>query len=138
MIERGYADMTADLFHYGHVNFLRQAKKRCNQLIIGIHNDSAVESYKRTPVMNMKERIAVVESCKYVDGVIPDAPVHLTEEYIKNNSIDIIFTVDNRSEEEMKAMYEIPMAMNIMRYIKYTDTISTTEIIKRINNHHVL
>ena len=33
--------------------------------------------------MNMNERILVVESCKYVDKVIPDAPLIITEDYIK-------------------------------------------------------
>jgi cytidyltransferase-like protein len=134
MVKRGYADMTADLFHYGHVNFLKQARSQCDHLIIGVHNDIAVASYKRKPVMCMDERIAVVEGCRYVDEIIPEAPVHLTENYIKDNQIDIIFTVDNRSVEEMKLMYETPMNMDIMKYIKYTDTISTTDIIKRVRD----
>jgi cytidyltransferase-like protein len=138
MTKRGYVDMTADLFHYGHVNFLKHAKIQCDYLIVGIHNDAAVAVYKRKPVMNMLERELVVSGCKYVDEIILNAPVHLTQEYINDNTIDIVFTVSNRSKEEMKMMYEIPISMGIMNYIDYTDSISTTDIIKRIKSRNDL
>ena len=46
-ITRVYVDMVADLFHYGHVNFLRQAKSHGDFLLVGVHSDETVESYKR-------------------------------------------------------------------------------------------
>ena len=57
-----------------------------DKLIVGIHSDETIKKYKREPIMKMKERIAVIESCKYVDVVIPDAPLTITEEYIKPSS----------------------------------------------------
>jgi len=80
-----YTDMCADLFHYGHVNLLKNAKQLVGDmgnLIVGIHSDKTIESYKRKPIMTMEERIAVVEACKFVDRVIPDAPLVITEDYI--------------------------------------------------------
>ena len=43
-ITRVYVDMVADLFHYGHVNFLRQAKSHGDFLLVGVHSDETVES----------------------------------------------------------------------------------------------
>ena len=63
--------MVADLFHYGHVNFLRQASQQGDFLLVGIHSDEAVMSYKRTPILSMAERVASVEGCRYVDKVVP-------------------------------------------------------------------
>ena len=60
---RVYVDMVADLFHYGHANFLRQAKQFGDHLIVGIHSDEVVKEYKRTPILNMKERVDTVSSC---------------------------------------------------------------------------
>jgi cytidyltransferase-like protein len=47
-----YTDMCADLFHAGHVNFLRQARALGDRLVVGIHSDETIASYKGTPVMN--------------------------------------------------------------------------------------
>ena len=43
-----YTDMCADLFHWGHVNMLKRAKGLGDKLIVGIHSDEAIKSYKRT------------------------------------------------------------------------------------------
>lgn len=55
MIKRIYVDMTADLFHYGHVNFLKQASEIGDYLIVGVHSDQTVENYK-TPTNHYHER----------------------------------------------------------------------------------
>jgi cytidyltransferase-like protein len=127
--------MVADLFHYGHAEFLRQIstyKKPGDQLYIGIHSDKTVESYKRTPIMTMDERIKIVSTCKYVDCIIPDAPLNISMDYVAKHKIDTIFIPDNRTEEEIKLMVEIPYSLGIVKKIPYTHTISTTDIIARI------
>lgn len=131
-----YTNMVADLFHYGHVNYLKNIylqKKQGDLLYVGIHSDNTTESYKRIPIMTMEERIQVVEACKYVDKVIADSPVTLTKEFIDLHKIDLIFTPDNRTEDEIKLMLQVPYEMGIVRKIPYTNTISTTDIIKRIS-----
>ena len=128
--------MVADLFHYGHVNYLKNIylqKKEGDLLYIGIHSDETTESYKRTPIMTMEERIKVVEACKYVDKVIADSPITMTKEFIDFHKIDLVFTPDNRTQDEIKLMLEVPYQMGIVRKIPYTNTISTTEIIGRIS-----
>ena len=48
-----YVDMVADLFHYGHVNFLRQARECGDYLLVGVHADETVMTYKRRPILSM-------------------------------------------------------------------------------------
>lgn len=129
-----YTDMTGDLFHYGHVNALKQCKEYGDILIVGVHNDETVNSYKRYPIMNMEERIQVIEACKYVDKVIENAPIVITENYIKSNNIDIVCITDTRDDEQNLEFYGIPIRMGIVKKFKYTNSISTTEIIKKIKN----
>ena len=74
--------MVADLFHYGHVNFLKQCHKLGDYLIVGIHSDKDVETYKRKPILSFEERIKVVQACKYVDKVVK-GPLILTTEFLK-------------------------------------------------------
>jgi cytidyltransferase-like protein len=133
-----YADMVGDLFHYGHVEFLMQIylhKKKEDRVYIGVHSDMVVESYKRTPIMTMDERIKVIEACKYVDKVIPNAPLFITEEFLTDNNIDLIFIPNNRTEEEISTWLKVPLEKNMICKVCYTTTISTTDIIKRIKSN---
>ena len=49
--------MVADLFHYGHVNFLRQAKTHGDYLLVGVHADDAITVYKPKPIMTIRARV---------------------------------------------------------------------------------
>ena len=132
-----YVDMCADMFHYGHVRFLEKAKTLGNKLIVGIHSDKTIESYKRKPIFTMKERIEIVKAIKSVDEVIEDAPLFINEDYIKKHNIDFICIPSNRTEEEIKKMCIIPYQKNILKYIEYTEDISTTKILERIINRFI-
>lgn len=67
----GYTTGVFDLFHVGHLNILRRAKEQCDFLIVGVTTDELV-SYKNTrAVIPYVERIAIVESIRYVDQVVP-------------------------------------------------------------------
>ena len=136
-----YVDMVADLLHYGHMNFLEQIynkfiKNTSNKLYIGIHNDETVKSYKRLPILNMDERIKVISFCKYIDKIIPNAPLKIEKNYIDLHNIDIICIPDNRTQKETELMCSVPLKLGMIRKLKYTNTISTSEIIKRIKNRN--
>ncbi len=124
--------MVADLFHYGHVNFLKQAKSRGDFLLVGIHADETVESYKRTPILTMEERIASVSGCRYVDEVVPNAPLEITREWIEKNQIELIIHGDDVAPEVRDTWYKVPIEMGIYQSVGYTEGISTTELIARI------
>lgn len=65
-----YTGGTFDLFHSGHVNFLR----RCSELgsvTVVLNTDEFIESYKgKLPIISYEDRKAVLESCRYVTEVI--------------------------------------------------------------------
>lgn len=132
-----YVDMVADLFHYGHMNFIKKISEYKNEgdkLYLGIHDDKTVEEYKRKPILTMDERIKVLEGCKYIDKIIPDAPLNITDDFLKLHGINKIFIPNTRTEEDNILMYSgIINKTNIeIITIPYTTTISTTEIINRI------
>lgn len=124
--------MVADLFHYGHVNFLKQASRHGDFLLVGVHADETVESYKRKPILTMEERVASVEGCRYVDEVIPNAPLKITREWIDQHKIDLIIHGDDVAPEVRDAWYGVPIEMGIYQSVGYTAGISTTELISRI------
>lgn len=61
-----YVDGAFDLFHPGHLDFLEQARKHGDYLIVGIHPDHVVSWYKGFgyPIMNLHERLLSVLACK--------------------------------------------------------------------------
>jgi len=126
--------MTADLFHFGHVNFLKQANEIGDYLIVGIHSDETVQNYKRSPIMTMEERISVVASCRYVDKIIPDSPLVIDLEWIKKHNIHLVVHGDDFSEDLLQLCYKVPIEMGIFEKVPYTPGISTTDIIKRLKN----
>jgi cytidyltransferase-like protein len=130
-----YIDMVGDLFHYGHVQALKQSKDCGDYLIVGVHNDCDVNSYKRTPVMTMEERVKVIEGCKYVNRVVGDAPLQITQSFLDMYNIDIVCITDSRPEEQTLEFYGDVMDKVIR--IKYTSDVSTTDVINRIRQRVV-
>lgn len=123
--------MVADLFHYGHVNFLRQARGQGDYLMVGIHADEVVMSYKRRPIFSMDERVESVAGCRYVDEVIPNAPLSMDREWINSHNIDLVLHGNDFSRELEELCYKIPIELGIYRTVEYTAGISTTDIIAR-------
>ena len=129
---RVYVDMVADLFHAGHVEFLHQAKSLGDELVVGVHSDETVESYKRRPIMSMAERVAVVAGCRYVDEVVPDAPLALTATYLAEHRIDLVVHGDDLDEASARMMYGAAMDLGIYRTVSYTPGVSTTDLLERL------
>ena len=67
-----YATMVGDLFHRGHLEFIRKAKGLGDFLIIGLHPDDIAKRYKREPIVPFEDRKNIVESIKEVDMVVED------------------------------------------------------------------
>lgn len=132
---RVYADMVADLFHSGHVEFLKQARTFGDYLLVGIHADDVLVSndYKKgIPILTMDERVNSVGACRFVDEVLPNAPFIMDRPWIDKHNIQIVVRGDDMPKDRLEYFYKVPMEMGIFRTVPYTEGISTTEIIRRI------
>ena len=133
-----YVDMVGDLFHIGHINIFKKAKEHGTKLIVGVHSDKDVESYKRKPIINENDRYSIIQECKLVDKLIKNAPLQITEEYLNENSIDLVIHGDDvydsngNIKETYLEMYKVPIKLGKMKFISYTKGISTTELIRKI------
>ena len=128
---RVYADMVADLFHHGHVEFLKQARSLGDYLIVGVMGDHDTTGGKRHPILTVEERVAVVAACRYVDEAIPNAPWRIDSDWIAQHHIDLVVHGDDFPKQELDYYYRVPIDMGMFRTIPYTHGISTTEIILR-------
>lgn len=128
-----YVDMVADLYHAGHVEFLRRARQIGDVLVVGIHDDTTVASYKRTPIIPHDQRKEVVASCRYVDRVVPCAPLIVTDAFMDQHGIDIVVHAHGEEDEERyRAMYAAPARRGRFRRLAYTPGVSTTQILQAV------
>ena len=127
-----YCDIVADLFHYGHVEFLKKCKGLGDYLIVGLMSDKVVESYKRRPILTLEERLKVVSGCKYADKVL-EGPCPVTKEFIEEHNIDYVIHAHDEEDKSYDSFYKNVPKDKFIR-IDYTLGISTTDIIKRIIN----
>jgi ethanolamine-phosphate cytidylyltransferase len=131
-MSRVYVDMVGDLFHAGHVALLREARHHGDWLVVGVLSDDTAASYKRRPIMTLAERVAVIESCRYVDEVIQDAPFQLTEAFLDEHEITTVVHGDDLSPEGAETVYGPAAASGNLTYVQRTGGISTTQLIQRV------
>ncbi len=124
--------MVGDLFHAGHVELLRAARTHGDYLIVGVLSDETAASYKRRPIMGLDERVAVVEACRYVDEVIPDAPFQVDEQFLAEHDIAIVVHGDDLTPEGAESVYGAAVAAGKLEYVPRTSGISTTDLIQRV------
>lgn len=144
-----YVDMVADLFHAGHVNFLRQTRSLAEErarhggwegveVVVGLMGDDAATRYKRRPVMTLAERAAIVEACRYVDRVVLDCPCPITAELIAEEGISLVVHGDDFDDATNAHWYGVPMRLGIFATVPYTDrldggALSTSDLIARVH-----
>lgn len=65
---------TFDLFHAGHVAFLRKCRELAGNgdVIVGLNTDAFASRYKRQPTVDYAGREVVLRACRFVDDVVPN------------------------------------------------------------------
>ena len=62
-----------DILHRGHIELFKYAKSLGDELVVGIDSDEKVkkDKGKNRPIINLQDRIFMLQSIKYIDKVIP-------------------------------------------------------------------
>lgn len=68
----GFTNGCFDILHAGHVQYLQEARKHCDRLVIGLNKDISVRILKGSdrPVHNEQDRATVLSSLAAVDLVV--------------------------------------------------------------------
>ena len=123
-----------DITHPGHMKSFINALEFGDRLVVGVHNDADVYSYKqRYPNLKMDVRVATVKECKGVWKVIPNAPLVTTLQFMIDNHIDVVVT-----SEEYKDSLDTWFDKEVIPYIKFTprtEGISTSDIAKAVREN---
>lgn len=124
----GFVCGAFDLLHAGHIHLFKQAKQKCDYLVVGLHIDPSIERHdKNMPVESILERQIKINACKYVDQIIvyeAESDLSVLFNYYK---IDVRFLGSDykNTHKDITAGQAVP--------IEYIDSIDThTSTIRKI------
>ena len=133
-----YVDGAFDMFHQGHIEFLKKAKEMGSYLIVGIHNDNTVNKHRglNFPILNMQERVLSVLGCKYTDDVLMDAPWSISRQLIKSLKISVVVAGTSSDyaydERETNEHYTAPKEMGILKRVQSSCKLTLRDILERV------
>lgn len=131
---KGFTCGVFDLFNPGHVTMLRNAKKVCDYLIVGIQTNPTIDRKdKHKPVQSILERSIVVYACKYVDQLIVYETEKDLEDILDTMTIDVRILGFDHTEDKFLTGAEICKQRGIeMIYQRRGGRWSTSELRERI------
>ncbi|KAH6561897.1 hypothetical protein BASA50_002085 [Batrachochytrium salamandrivorans] len=136
-----YVAGSFDMFHTGHIEFLKNARNQGTFVIAGIYSDRTVSHTKRAkyPIMNLHERALSVLACRYVDDIIMDVDVSVSAEFLNDHRIDIVCHPSLTSTQAGdKDMYKVAKELGKFKEVENPLPNATTdEIVGRILDSHL-
>mmetsp|Transcript_13572 Transcript_13572/g.20372 ORF Transcript_13572/g.20372 Transcript_13572/m.20372 type:complete len:160 (+) Transcript_13572:152-631(+) len=131
---RVYADGVFDMFHLGHMSYLKRVRAQFSEpihLVVGVCSDETVEMYKRRPVLSYEIRVQTILMSGFADEVV-EAPLRADAEFIERNQIDFVTHGSDWTEESVEKYYGDAKRLNKLKIVPFTPGISTTQIIREI------
>lgn len=113
-----------DLFHEGHLNFLKRAKEHCNYLYVGIMTDFWVRVQKGhdRPIESLEQRVVALKNCDLVDKIV------VLDTLDMGNYLQMVDVwIKGRDQKNMR-----PNLWPNEIYIDRTPNVSTTELAKKL------
>jgi len=133
-----YADGAWDMFHAGHMDFLRKARALGDRLLVGVHSDAVVNEHAGTnrPVMALHERVLSVLGCRHVDDVLLDAPWEVTQEMVSTLGLDVVVrgTVHDCLSSGAQDPHSVPKALGIHVEVSSEVDLSIETIVQRVQD----
>ena len=128
-VRTGFTASCFDLFHAGHIMMLREAKRQCEYLIVGLQTDPTIDRpTKNKPVQSVVERFIQLEACKYVDEIVVYATEKDLRDILLSHPIDVRILGDEYKDKEFTG-HDIDMEFyfNTRRH-----SFSTSELRQRV------
>lgn len=132
-----YTGGTFDLFHIGHLNFLRGCAK-LGSVVVSLNTDAFIRTYKgHDPVYPYEERKKILESCVFVTRVIENTGGADSRPAIESIHPDFLVIGSDWAKKDYYAQMHITQKWLddrgiLLIYLPYTDHISSTLIRKRL------
>ena len=135
-----YTGGSFDLFHSGHVAFLKRCKELAGdgRVVVSLNTDEFIIAYKgKGLVMNYAERATVLLGCRWVDEVVPNVGGADSKPAIDMVNPDLVVIGSDWARRDYYAQMQFSQDWLDERgiglvYIPYTQGISSTDIKARL------
>ena len=125
----GFTCSTFDLFHAGHIMMLKEAKTKCDYLIVGLQTDPTIDrDWKNKPVQSVFERFVQLQACKYVDEIVPYATEKELLDILQSYPIDVRIIGEEYQGKKFTGD-TLPIGIH---FNKRQHSFSTTELRQRV------
>ncbi|NOQ46192.1 MAG: D-glycero-beta-D-manno-heptose 1-phosphate adenylyltransferase [Desulfobulbaceae bacterium] len=124
-----------DIIHAGHVEYLQQARRQGDFLVLGLNDDLSIRSIKGPdrPVNEELQRARVLAALGCVDAVVlfgEDTPINLITTLLP----DVLVKGADWEEDEIVGAAEVKAAGGRVERIPFASQTSTTDLIRRIRS----
>ncbi len=121
---------TYDVFHLGHLRLLERARALGDYLVVGVSTDALNHVKKgRNPIYSEHDRKAIISALRCVDEVFDEHSLEAKGEYIRHYRADILVMGD-----DWQGRFDAYAALCKVSYLPRTPSVSTTEVIERIQS----
>lgn len=126
-----YVEGSFDLLHAGHMTFLKKIKAELFPgcfLLVGLHNSSAA-------IMSISERAMGLLGCRYVDDVILEAPVDISEAFLQRFHVDkvVVGTVRNSPGKQNRVRSTCPSQCLVETVSP--SSLTSSQLVERVTSH---
>ncbi|ODA78201.1 hypothetical protein RJ55_05581 [Drechmeria coniospora] len=139
---RIWVDGCFDFFHHGHAGAIVQARQLGDELYVGVHSDEDILANKGPTVMNLEERLAATDACRWVTRSVGHAPYVTDLDYITHHGCRYVVHGDDiTSDSDGNDCYRFVKSAGRFKMVKRSPGISTTDLVGRMllctKTHHM-
>lgn len=134
MVEKtrvGFTCGAFDLLHAGHIVMLKEARSKCDHLIVGLQTDPSIDRQeKNQPVQSVYERYVQLSAVRYVDEIIPYDTEQSLIDLLESTPIDIRFVGEDYIDRNFTGDY---LPIKVM-YTNRKHSFSSTNLRKKVKD----
>lgn len=110
-----------------------QSRRFGQELLVGLHNDEDIAKNKGPTVMNLAERVAAVNACRFSTKCVPHAPYVTSIPWISHYGCQYVTHGDDiTSDASGEDCYRFVKRAGRMKIVPRTPGISTTDLVNRM------
>lgn len=127
-----------DVFHYGHLTYLKESKKLGDELVVSLTNDKFINKGESRPIFDFQRRLEIIDELKCVsyccisNDFTAVNVIRRLKPHIYSKATDVRGKELDPTENLYKEVQTLSETGGKLVFIEKVSCISSTEIIRRL------